>query len=34
MPSQERGLAGAVAYYVPSALVILGLVAAWQLAVD
>jgi NitT/TauT family transport system permease protein len=34
MPSQERGLAGAIGYYVPSALVILGLVAAWQLAVD
>jgi NitT/TauT family transport system permease protein len=34
MPSQERGLAGALGYYVPSALVILGLVAAWQLAVD
>lgn len=34
MPSQERGLAGALGYYVPSALVILGLVAAWQVAVD
>jgi ABC-type nitrate/sulfonate/bicarbonate transport system permease component len=34
MPSQERGLAGALGYYVPSALVILGLLAAWQLAVD
>lgn len=34
MPSQERGLAGAIGYYVPSALVIVGLLAAWQLAVD
>lgn len=34
MPSQERGLAGAIGYYLPSALVMLGLVAAWQLAVD
>jgi NitT/TauT family transport system permease protein len=34
MPSQERGLAGAVGYYVPSALVLLGLLLAWQLAVD
>ena len=34
MPSQERGLAGTLGYYVPSALVILGLLAAWQLAVD
>jgi NitT/TauT family transport system permease protein len=34
MPSQERGLAGALGYYLPSALVILGLLAAWQLAVD
>jgi len=34
MPSQERGLAGAIGYYVPSALVLLGLLLAWQLAVD
>jgi len=34
MSRQERGLAAAAAYYVPSALVILGLLAAWQLAVD
>ncbi len=34
MPSQERGLAGAIGYYVPSALVMLGLLLAWQLAVD
>jgi len=34
MPSQERGLAGAIGYYLPSALVMLGLVAVWQLAVD
>lgn len=33
MPSQERRLASVVAYYVPSALVMLGLLAAWQLAV-
>ena len=34
MTSQERGLAAAVGYYVPSALVMLGLLLAWQLAVD
>ncbi|MEO8717784.1 MAG: ABC transporter permease [Burkholderiales bacterium] len=34
MPSQERRLTGVIAYYVPSALVILGLLVAWQLAVD
>lgn len=34
MPSQERRLAGVIAYYVPSALVMLGLLVAWQLAVD
>ena len=34
MTSQERGLAGVIGYYVPSALVMLGLLAAWQLAVD
>ena len=34
MTSQERGLAGAIGYYVPSALVMLGLLLAWQLAVD
>jgi len=34
MPSQERRLAGVIAYYVPSALVLLGLLLAWQLAVD
>lgn len=34
MPSQERGLAGTLGYYVPSALVLLGLLLAWQLAVD
>ena len=34
MPSQERGLAGVIGYYVPSALVMLGLLLAWQLAVD
>ena len=34
MSSQERGLAGVIGYYVPSALVMLGLLAAWQLAVD
>ena len=34
MTSQERGLAGVVGYYVPSALVMLGLLLAWQLAVD
>lgn len=34
MPSQERRLAGVVAYYVPSALVMLGLLVVWQLAVD
>jgi NitT/TauT family transport system permease protein len=34
MASQERRLASALGYYVPSALVILGLLAAWQLAVD
>jgi len=33
MPSQERRLAGVIAYYVPSALVMLGLVLAWELAV-
>lgn len=33
MPSQERRLAGVIAYYVPSALVMLGLVIAWELAV-
>lgn len=34
MRSQERRLAGVIAYYVPSALVMLGLLVAWQLAVD
>ena len=34
MPSQERRLAGVIGYYVPSALVMLGLLLAWQLAVD
>jgi NitT/TauT family transport system permease protein len=34
MASQERRLAGALGYYLPSALVILGLLGAWQLAVD
>lgn len=34
MPSQERRLAGVIAYYLPSALVMLGLLVAWQLAVD
>jgi len=33
MPSQERGLAGAIGYYVPSALVMLGLLLAWELGV-
>jgi len=33
MPSQERRLAGVIAYYVPSALVMLGLVLVWELAV-
>jgi NitT/TauT family transport system permease protein len=33
MPSQERRFAGVIAYYVPSALVMLGLVLAWELAV-
>jgi NitT/TauT family transport system permease protein len=33
MPSQERGLAGALGYYVPSALVMLGLLLAWELGV-
>ena len=34
MASQERRLLQAVNYYVPSALVILGLLLGWQLAVD
>jgi NitT/TauT family transport system permease protein len=34
MPSQERRLVGVIAYYLPSALVLLGLLIAWQLAVD
>jgi NitT/TauT family transport system permease protein len=34
MSSQERRLAAAVAYYVPSTLVILALLLGWQLAVD
>jgi NitT/TauT family transport system permease protein len=34
MPSQERGAAGALGYYLPSALVILGLMLAWERAVD
>jgi NitT/TauT family transport system permease protein len=33
MPSQERGLAGAIGYYVPSALVMLGLLLVWELGV-
>lgn len=33
MPSQERGWAGAIGYYVPSALVMLGLLLAWELGV-
>jgi NitT/TauT family transport system permease protein len=34
MARQEHPLAKAAAYYLPSALVIVGLLAAWQLAVD
>lgn len=34
MPSQERRFVGVIVYYVPSALVMLGLLVVWQLAVD
>ena len=34
MASQESRVAQAIAYYVPSVLVMLGLLVLWQLAVD